>query len=180
MDDFDAALGSSKSSYADPSDSSRTEPVRIERTAEGWHLRASIWLPRPIDEIFPFFADARNLERITPPFLRFQVTTPEPIEMRVGAVIDYKLKVRGLPLRWRSRITHWAPGVAFTDEQVKGPYKVWRHTHTFESVEGGTRAGDIVEYAVPGGPIAHALFVRRDVKAIFEYRSKRLLEIFGG
>lgn len=157
----------------------RDAAARIERIKGGWRLRAGVWLPRPVDEVFPFFADAHNLERLTPPFLKFTVVTPEPIEMRVGAIIDYKLKVRGLPLRWRSRISRWAPGVAFVDEQIKGPYRRWIHTHTFQPLDGGTLAGDIVEYAVPGGAIAHTLFVKRDVKAIFAYRSKKLLELFG-
>lgn len=157
----------------------RNAPVRIERIDGGWRLRTSVWLPKPVDQIFPFFADARNLERITPPFLKFTVVTPEPIDMRVGALIDYKLNVRGLPIRWRSRISRWEPGVAFVDEQIKGPYRRWHHTHTFQPLDGGTLAGDIVEYAVPGGPIAHALFVKRDVRSIFEFRSKKLLELFG-
>lgn len=153
-------------------------PITIERAPRGWRLHASVWLPKPVDEIFPFFANARNLERITPPFLKFNVATPEPIDMKAGALIDYKLKVRGIPMKWTSKISHWEPNVRFVDEQIKGPYRRWHHTHAFEAADGGTLAKDIVEYDVPGGPIAHALFVRRDVKSIFAYRGSKLLELF--
>lgn len=162
-----------------PDPKTREQPPTIERIKTGWRLRTSVWLPKPVDEVFPFFADARNLERLTPSFLTFRVVTPAPIEMKVGTLIDYRLRVRGLPIRWRSRISRWEPGVAFADEQIKGPYRRWYHTHTFESIAGGTLAGDVVEYAVPGGAVAHALFVKRDVRAIFDYRAKVMRELFG-
>lgn len=145
-----------------------------------YELEQSVIVPRARSEVFPFFADARNLEVITPPWLEFEVLTEGDIEMAPGARIDYRLRFRGIPIRWTSEITRWEPPHAFTDEQRRGPYRLWRHTHTFEEVEGGTRAGDRVEYAVPGGAVVHALFVRRDVQKIFDYRARKLAELFAG
>lgn len=141
-------------------------------------LNTEIWLPAPLEDVFEFFSDAANLEVLTPPWLRFEVLTPTPIEMKPGALIDYRLKIRGIPLRWQSEITEWSPPYRFVDEQRKGPYRRWHHTHTFESVDGGTSVGDIVDYAVPGGALIHKLFVKRDIENIFAYRHKKLLEIF--
>ncbi|MEM9296295.1 MAG: SRPBCC family protein [Planctomycetota bacterium] len=138
-------------------------------------------LPVPREDLFPFFADAHNLERITPDLLRFRVLTPRPIPMHVGALIDYRLKLRGLPIRWRTKITGWDPPFSFRDEQLKGPYKLWRHTHTFEDQGDTTLCHDRIEYRVPGGPLAplvDRLMVRKDVQAIFAYRAKALDEIY--
>ena len=129
-------------------------------------------LPRPRDEVFAFFEDARNLEAITPPFLRFRVVTPGPITMRAGALIEYRLSLFGLPFGWKTEIEVYEPTRRFADRQLRGPYRVWRHTHTFEDVPGGTRMTDHVEYELPLGPlgdIAHALFVKRTVARIFDY-----------
>jgi ligand-binding SRPBCC domain-containing protein len=139
-------------------------------------------LRRPRSEVFAFFSDARNLEAITPDFLRFRVVTPAPIPMAEGALIDYRLSLHGAPLRWRTRIEAWVPGERFVDLQLSGPYRLWRHTHTFEDVPEGTRMSDRVEYELPFGPLgslAHALFVRRQVEAIFDHRRKVIAERFG-
>jgi ligand-binding SRPBCC domain-containing protein len=143
-------------------------------------LAAEMWLPRPPAEVFPFFADARNLERITPPWLRFSVRTPEPIEMAEGTLIDYRLRLHGLPLAWRSEITAWEPPERFVDEQVRGPYRIWRHEHRLQAHDGGTIARDRVEYAVPGGALVRALVVRRDLERIFAYRRRALEQVFAG
>ena len=135
-------------------------------------------LPASPEEIFPFFGDARNLEAITPPWLSFQVVTPEPIDMNAGTLIDYRLKVHGVPLKWRTRINVWEPSRRFVDEQLRGPYRKWVHEHRFEPCEGGTRCIDHVEYAVPFGSIVNTLFVRRDVERIFAYRTVKLRERF--
>ncbi|MGE3171779.1 MAG: SRPBCC family protein [Planctomycetota bacterium] len=148
-----------------------------------WVLRSSLWLPAPVDEVFPFFADAHNLEAITPPWLRFAVVTPDPIEMRVGAEIDYRLRIRGVKARWRSRIAEWQPPHAFADEQLRGPYRRWYHRHTFAPCDGGTEVHDRVELVPPGGPLAPLvlrLFVRGDVLRIFRHRAKVLAARFGG
>ena len=142
-------------------------------------LRREQRLPGGPDEVFPFFADARNLEAITPPWLGFRVVTPAPIEMRQGTLIEYRLKLRGVPLRWRTRIAVWDPPRRFVDVQISGPYRLWHHTHDFEpDGAGGTVMRDTVRYAIPFGPLgrlAHRLVVRRDLDAIFGFRRGAVL-----
>ena len=128
--------------------------------------------------MFRFFADAFNLETLTPPWLKFEVLTPRPIVMHVGLQIDYRLRLRGLPMRWRSEITAWEPPGRFVDEQRRGPYRTWIHEHTFEERDGGTLARDRVQYAVIGGRLINTLFVRRDVERIFHFRREKLRELF--
>ena len=144
-----------------------------------FELTSEVLPPRPPAEVFPFFADARNLERLTPPWLCFEVLTPEPIELRRSTTIDYRLRLRGVPVRWRSEITAWEPPFRFVDEQRRGPYRLWIHEHRFEEREGGTVASDHVRYAVWGGRIVDRRLVRPDVERIFEYRRAVLREIFG-
>lgn len=137
---------------------------------------------QPRSEVFAFFADAANLERLTPPFLAFHILTPSPIEMKAGALIDYRIRLSGIPLRWRTRIEELVPDTRFVDVQLKGPYARWHHTHTFRDVPGGTEVGDRVEYALPLGPlgtIAHAVMVRRQLRAIFDYRAEVMRTLFG-
>ncbi len=140
-------------------------------------------LDHPVAAVFAFFAEARNLERITPPWLSFNVLTADPIEMRVGTLIDYRLRVHRVPLRWTSRIEEWEPGRAFVDRQLRGPYGLWHHRHTFEPDDtGGTLVRDHVEYALPFGrlgTLAHALFVRRDLERIFAYRHEAVRRLMG-
>lgn len=131
------------------------------------------------DEIFPFFAAPENLSLLTPKWLKFRIMTPPPIEMKPGAVIDYRISMRGIPMSWRTVITVWEPPFRFVDEQARGPYRYWRHEHTFEERDGGTALGDHVEYATPFGKLSDFLFVRRNVAAIFEYRGKIMREKFG-
>ncbi len=152
--------------------------VTVERVRSGFRLESELWVPRPRAEVFAFFANASNLEPLTPPFLNFQILTPSPIEMRVGLRIDYRLRLHGLPLRWQSEITAWEPPHRFVDEQRRGPYRHWVHEHRFEERQGGTQVFDSVQYAVYGGFLIERLFVRRDVENIFAYRQRRLLEIF--
>jgi ligand-binding SRPBCC domain-containing protein len=130
-------------------------------------------IPGNPDEVFGFFADARNLEQITPPWLGFGIITPGPIAMAEGTLIEYRLKLHGIPVNWLTRIEIWEPGVRFVDAQVRGPYKLWRHTHTFERRPEGTLVRDHVSYEIPLGPLgelAHRLLVRRDLAQIFDYR----------
>ena len=155
--------------------------ISIEKAADrkGYVMKAECIVPRPLDEVFEFFSNAANLQTLTPAWMRFRILTPQPIEMAVGKLIDYKLKVHGLPIRWRSEITAWEPNVRFIDELRKGPYTHWHHEHLFESCDDGTRVIDIVHYGVPGGAIVHGLLVRRDIEKIFGYRQKVLKEILG-
>jgi ligand-binding SRPBCC domain-containing protein len=137
-------------------------------------LRRQQRLPGKPDAVFAFFADAHNLEAITPPWLSFSVTTPRPIEMRAGALIEYRLRLHGIPVAWLTRIEEWLPGVRFVDQQLSGPYRLWHHTHEFEpDGHGGTVMRDTVRYALPYWPlgeVAHFLLVRRDLAAIFDFR----------
>ncbi len=128
------------------------------------------------EDVFDFFADAKNLEAITPPLLRFSVITPTPIELQVGALIEYRLRVHRVPVSWLTSIQAWEPPHRFVDMQVKGPYALWHHTHTFvPDGDGHTLMTDTVRYAIgfgPFGELAHTLFVRRDVEAIFTHRAR--------
>lgn len=162
--------------------STELSDLHLERVGRLYTLTMRQWLPPPPGELFPFYADATNLERITPSILRFRVVSPTPIVMREGARIDYRLRLRGIPVGWKTAITWWDPPHGFRDEQVRGPYVLWRHTHTFEPSEGGTMTTDRVQYIVPGGPMApliHRLAVRDDVQTIFRYRAEALSSIFG-
>ena len=153
--------------------------IRHPTIRSAYQLSAEQWLPKPLDEVFPFFADAYRLQDLTPPFLDFRVLTPRPVEMYRGTKIDYRLKLHGIPIRWKSEISEWQPPVRFVDRQLKGPYRLWHHLHTFEECDGGTLVRDLVDYAVPGGRLIHWLVVRRDLVKIFEYRRQQLEVFFG-
>ncbi len=154
-------------------------PIQITKQNQGYLLEATTRLPRPIDEVFRYFADARNLEALTPRSLRFEILTPQPIEMRVGLLIDYRLRMHGVPVRWQSEITAWQPSVRFVDEQRRGPYRWWVHEHRFETIGDQTQVTDRVRYGVPGGAVVHRLLVKRDLVKIFTYRAEKLHETFG-
>lgn len=145
-----------------------------------FRLRSKLWLPRSVDEVFPFFSDAHNLQALTPDTLSFEILTPAPIEMRAGTLIDYRLRLYGIPLSWKSEITVWDPPFRFVDEQRRGPYKLWKHEHTFVESNGGVELGDVVDYApVIGGRPIDRLFVQRDLRKIFGYRTEKMIELFG-
>ena len=134
-------------------------------------------IDRPLDEVFAFFADARNLEPLTPPLLRFEILTPGDIDMRVGTIIQYALRVHGLPIHWTTAITVWNPPFEFVDVQLHGPYVMWHHRHTFEAVGHSTRMIDEVIYRLPLGWIGraiHGVMVRRDLKTIFDDREQKV------
>jgi len=141
-------------------------------------------LPRRRDEVFPFFEDAANLERLTPPNLAFAILTPAPIAMAEGTVIDYRIRLSGVPLRWRTRIDVYEPPARFVDRQVTGPYRLWRHEHVFlETAAGHTVMIDRVDYQVPlpiAGRLARAVYVDRQLARIFAHRRRVVAEIFGG
>jgi ligand-binding SRPBCC domain-containing protein len=144
-----------------------------------FRLETRLWVPAPVDRVFAFFADASNLETISPSFLHFRLLTPG-VEMRRGATLDYRLRLRGVPFHWRTEITAWEPESRFRDEQRRGPYRYWRHSHLFRAERDGTVVEDGVDYDVPGGYAVHQLLVGPDLIRIFTYRQERLREIFGG
>lgn len=151
--------------------------------ADAYVIEREQWLARPVDEVFAFFGDAMNLEAITPEWLRFSVVTPGPIAMKAGTLIEYRLRWHGVPLRWTTVIDEWDPPRRFVDRQLRGPYRLWHHTHTFEPRDGGTLIRDEVRYKLPFGwlgTILHGLRIRRDLEAIFDVRAERVRALLGG
>jgi hypothetical protein len=139
-------------------------------------------VPKPRAEVFEFFSRAHNLQKLTPGFLGFEILTPEPVEMKAGTLIDYRLKLYGLPMKWRTRIERFEPNELFVDRQLRGPYRRWEHLHEFRDVPAGTEMRDYVKYELPLGflgQIARSLFVRRSLEKIFDYRRRAVTEIFG-
>ncbi|HVE16862.1 MAG TPA: SRPBCC family protein [Chthoniobacterales bacterium] len=146
------------------------------------HLfKARVVIPAPRDEVFAFFSDAGNLMRLTPPSLGFEILTPAPIPMRDGTLIDYRIRLRGFPMRWRTRINRWRPPFEFEDEQLSGPYRIWIHRHSFaDGPDGTTLMDDEVRYALPLPPFGEIAlpFVRAEIRGIFAFREKTIREIF--
>jgi ligand-binding SRPBCC domain-containing protein len=152
----------------------RAGEQRPKRGVTTLHSEASV--ATELDQTFAFFADARNLERLTPPWLSFRIATPLPIEMRQGTLIDYVIELYGVPIPWRTRIDVWEPGVRFVDRQIAGPYLWWHHEHKFEALDGGTRVIDRVEY-LPRAAWLSSWMVNRDVQRIFSYRQTALTSL---
>ncbi len=144
-------------------------------------LERSQFVPRPLDEVFAFFADAGNLETLTPKFLQFKILTPRPIAMAAGTEIDYRIKLFGIPMKWKTLIETFEAPRRFTDTQLRGPYLRWHHTHEYFAVEAGTLLTDRVEYQLPFGLLGrmvHPLFVRRSLEQIFDFRFLAIERIF--
>ena len=147
-------------------------------------LRREQRLDAPPETVFPFFADPRNLEAITPPLLRFRLLTPNPISMGIGTFLQYALRIHGVPVRWDTLIQEWDPPSRFVDVQVRGPYRLWHHTHAVQPLDGGsaTLMRDTVRYAVPFGFVGEVVrraVVARDVAAIFAFRAERVPGLVG-
>lgn len=152
------------------------------RSEPSFWLRREQCIPKPMEEIFAFFADAKNLEAITPPWLGFQILSLEPIFMAAGTRIVYRLRWHRLSMRWVTEIRSWSPPTDFMDVQLRGPYRLWGHTHSFQAVEEGTLMCDVVRYAIPYGLLgrmAHAWVVKADLGVIFDYRANKVSELLG-
>lgn len=154
----------------------------IRRVGSHFVLETEQFFDRTPIELFSFFSDAQNLSRITPSWLDFRILTPQPIAMREGALIDYRLKLYGVPMRWRTEITAWEPPHRFIDSQVKGPYRFWVHEHVLTPHDGGTLMRDIVTFQSRGPdlfvPMIHRMFVNRNVQRIFTFRRSTLRNKF--
>lgn len=138
-------------------------------------LKKQQLIARPRDQVFRFFESPENLEKITPQAVGFNILTPRPINMQAGTVLDYTIRLAGLPVRWTTLISEYHPPCRFRDVSLRGPYSFWHHTHTFEEVEGGTLMTDEVRYVLPFGPLGqmvHALWVKRQLKRIFDFRAE--------
>jgi len=141
------------------------------------HIHRAAVVPATVEDTFAFFADPANLERLTPPWLRFTISSARPLPVRHGTLIDYRIALRAVPMRWRSRIDVWQPGVCFVDRQILGPYLWWRHEHRFERVPAGTLVVDHVEY-LPRLRVLSRRLVERDLARIFDYRGRALQDVF--
>lgn len=147
-----------------------------------FRLQREQLLPRPIDEVYAYFADVRNLETITPPWLGFKILSPLPIAMGAGTRISYRIRWHGVPIRWLTEIRSWQPPCRFEDVQLQGPYRLWHHVHAFRAVDGGTMMTDQVDYELPLGFLGrcmHRCLVKADLKAIFDYRALKVAEALG-
>ncbi|TVR65599.1 MAG: CDP-paratose 2-epimerase [Gemmatimonadales bacterium] len=145
-------------------------------------LRAETFLPLPRRKVFRFFSDAGNLEQITPPGLHFDILTPQPVQMGQGTLLDYRLRLLGIPFGWRTEITEWNPPHSFADRQLRGPYRLWLHRHDFRKVKGGTLMVDEVLWKLPLRPVGEvaAPWVRWQLGSIFRYRRDAVAGILGG
>ena len=158
-------------------------PVTIQPDpGGGFHLHTQMTIDLPRETVFEFFADAMQLERITPPWLHFSVLTPQPIEIQEGSLLDYRIRLHGIPIKWRTEISLWHAPYCFVDQQLKGPYRKWHHKHTFEQIESDfglqTIVHDDVHYIPPMGSLVNRWFVQPDLEKIFAYRQETLAQIF--
>lgn len=158
--------------------------LSITRSGKGlWMLENEQFIVLDLEQTFDFFSKAENLNKLTPPFLRFSLLTSPPIEMKRGTIIQYRIRINWIPLRWRTLISEWEPPFRFVDVQQKGPYSLWRHEHTFEAKPGGTLMRDRVQFKMPFGPLgslALRVSVRKQLEAIWAYRERRIDELLNG
>jgi len=142
-----------------------------------YRLERDITVLRSLDDVFGFFADAGNLNSITPPWLHFRILTSLPVPLSVGTILDCRIRLHGIPIRWRTRIAVWEPPYRFVDEQVTGPYRLWRHEHTFGALPEGTVCRDVVDYAHAGGQLVHRMLVAPDLRRIFDFRAQQVARL---
>jgi len=152
------------------------------RTPKIYTFKQEQFVKSDMETVFEFFSRPENLEKITPPAMSFNIMTPRPIEMKEGSIIDYTVKIVGIPTRWRTVITSYKKNEYFVDEQRFGPYSLWHHKHFIKEIDGGIEMEDVVDYKIPFGflgQIAHPLFVKNKLRDIFKYREKKLIKLFG-
>ena len=155
------------------------EPLKFEEQSDGTiRLEATQWIQRPLEEVFRFFSQPENLHALTPTRMNVELLTTTPVDMRAGRQLTYRLRVKGLPIRWTSQIVRWDPPHSFRDIQLKGPYRKWDHTHRFERDGCGTRVIDDVRYSAPGPRWMERAWIRPDVRKIFQYRHRTLEGVF--
>lgn len=163
--------------------SRETPRVTIARDGSRWQLACTQWVPLPPADVFPFFASAQNLEQLTPDFLKFRILRAPTTALRAGSTLDYRIRLHGLPVSWRTRIDEWRPPHGFVDVQIRGPFRVWRHRHQFVEQAGGTRLVDEVQFDVYCRPLYRTPllgWIDTDLRRIFEYRHTQVARIFGG
>jgi ligand-binding SRPBCC domain-containing protein len=163
-------------------DKTRSSGAVITRTGDQWRLRCSQWVPHRVDTVFPFFASVQNLERLTPDFLHFRIRRAPDEALRAGSTIDYRLRLHGVPVWWRTVIDEWAPGRRFVDRQVRGPFRRWYHVHEFETDGAGTLIVDTVDFDLYCRPLFHtpALgWIESDLRSIFDHRHREIATVFG-
>ena len=144
-------------------------------------LESNQFINKPIEEVFQFFSKPENLSVFTPAKLGFKILSPNPIKMGVGRLIDYNIYLMGIPIHWRTLITDYEPPNMFVDQQIKGPYTMWHHTHTFHKVKGGVEIKDRVVYSIPFGflgRLLNYLWIKRDLNNIFLHRKKVIDKLF--
>ncbi len=148
-----------------------------------WRVTARCVLDAPLEQVFPFFADAGNLEKLTPPWVGFEVLSKGPLDMRQGLIIDYRIRIHGIPIRWRTEIATWDPPQRFSDVQLRGPYALWDHTHSFRAIDASTtEMTDTIRYRPKGwilAPLINRMFVENDIRRIFTYRNEQMNRMFG-
>ena len=148
---------------------------------ENFTIYRSQFIDKPRDVVFSFFSKPENLEYITPPYLHFKIMNTLPVSMKEGQIINYKLRIRGISIKWSSLIKSYSPPFNFIDEQIKGPYSVWHHTHEFIEEKNGTRIIDNIIYKIPLGFIGKLInhfWVAKDLEKIFNYRQDKVNEFF--
>ena len=146
-----------------------------------YELNKTQFINQPIDVVFNFFTKPKNLALITPSKLAFKILTPTPITINKGTLIDYTIRLMRFPVHWRTLITKYNPPYEFVDEQIKGPYLFWHHTHTFKAVNGGSEIKDKVRYSIPMGYLGqfiHKIWIKKDLEKIFEYRKAVIDKLF--
>ena len=155
--------------------------IQIKKSSQHWTLSATQWVPTPRSQVFPFFANAKNLEKLTPDFLKFKIRRVSDNNIQVNTLIDYWINLHGLPIPWRTKIDEWQPLSHFVDVQIRGPFRLWHHRHEFEEMKRGTLLSDIVTFDLYCKKYQNTRLLRwvnKDLHKIFHYRHTQISKIF--